>query len=32
LDEAASVNLLPLVKKELGIPEEKVTPTQIPQQ
>ena len=32
LDEAASVNLLPLVKKELGIPEEKVTPTQLPQQ
>ncbi len=32
MDEAASVDLLPLVKKELGIPEEKVTPTQLPQQ
>ncbi len=32
LDETASVDLLPLVKKELGIPEEKVTPTQLPQQ
>ena len=28
-DEAVSVNLLPLVKKELGIPAEKVAPTQL---
>ena len=28
-DEAVSVNLLPLVKKELGIPANKVAPTQL---
>lgn len=30
-DETASINLLPLAKKELGIPAEKVAPTQIPE-
>ena len=29
-DEALSVDLLPLAKKELGIPAEKVAPTQLP--
>ena len=29
-DEAQSIDLLPLAKKELGIPAEKVAPTQIP--
>ncbi|MCQ2138014.1 MAG: OmpH family outer membrane protein [Bacteroidales bacterium] len=29
-DEAQSMNLLPLVKAELGIPAEKVSPSQIP--
>ena len=29
-DEAVSMNLLPLVKKELGIPAEKVAPSQLP--
>jgi outer membrane protein len=28
-DEAVSLNLLPLAKKELGIPAEKVAPTQL---
>ena len=30
-DEAVSMNLLPLVKKELGIPAEKVAPSQLPE-
>lgn len=30
-DETVSMNLLELVKKELGIPAEKVAPTQLPQ-
>ena len=30
-DEAGSLNLLPLAKKELGIPAEKVAPTQFAQ-
>ncbi len=29
-DDAVSLNLLPLAKKELGIPAEKVAPTQLP--
>lgn len=33
MDDSVSINLLPLAKKELGIPEDKVTPTQLqPQQ
>lgn len=31
MDEAVSTNILPLAKKELGIPAEKVAPTQLPQ-
>ncbi|MDD2594460.1 MAG: OmpH family outer membrane protein [Bacteroidales bacterium] len=31
MDETVSVNILPLAKKELGIPAEKVAPTQRPQ-
>lgn len=31
-DQAGSMDLLPLVKKELGIPAEKVAPTQFPEQ
>jgi len=31
-DEATSMNILPLAKKELGIPAEKVAPTQIGEQ
>lgn len=30
IDETKSLNMLPLAKKELGIPAEKVAPTQIP--
>jgi len=30
IDETKSLNILPLAKKELGIPAEKVAPTQIP--
>lgn len=32
MDETVSVNILPLAKKELGIPAEKVAPTQLPQE